>query len=500
MMGTGINFTRDPDLASLTTTLDQVSGVINVQDPPYLALGNGIADDTAAIQAAIDAAAAAGSTLFFPATPTGTFYKFTKLTIPTGHTNVFTMAGDGPGTDYSAATPASYHRTTLVSTDTTGPAIVVDGGAGYTTRGLIIEGMTIVATNTTSVISLTNANTGTALKRLIIEQDGTGGGIDWTTTWFATLEDVLVQSGASSITAGSVGLRVKNIVDGGIVNVTRCTVQMKSGGTGGFDIGMQFGALTTDPSSWKHHIDAVTLVSCTAQHCNTGLALGYGTRGASVIGQHIEFCNTQGIWITNIAGPLAVLGGFSYNPTATVADVTIDGDATSNDQNALSFIGHDFRAVNLYGFDFKGAAYTSGMVKQCRFNLYTAGATAFRTRSTLLPWELGPNTMSGGTTEYDDATVVRLRYSASSGTMVGLGGYYSPGGTGTFKAAVIGTDGIANSGSMTNSGYIEWPEQSDFAAPAANKVRVYCRDNGAGKTQIVARFPTGAVQVLATEP
>jgi hypothetical protein len=41
---------------------------------------------------------------------------------------------------------------------------------------------------------------------------------------------------------------------------------------------------------------------------------------------------------------------------------------------------------------------------------------------------------------------------------------------------------------------------ADPAAPAANKVRIFSRDNGAGKTQICALFPTGAVQVLATEP
>lgn len=29
---------------------------------------------------------------------------------------------------------------------------------------------------------------------------------------------------------------------------------------------------------------------------------------------------------------------------------------------------------------------------------------------------------------------------------------------------------------------------------------IYCRDNGAGKEQLIARFNTGAVQVLATEP
>lgn len=41
---------------------------------------------------------------------------------------------------------------------------------------------------------------------------------------------------------------------------------------------------------------------------------------------------------------------------------------------------------------------------------------------------------------------------------------------------------------------------SDPAAPAANTGLLYLRDNGAGKRQLVARFPTGAVQVIATEP
>lgn len=42
-------------------------------------------------------------------------------------------------------------------------------------------------------------------------------------------------------------------------------------------------------------------------------------------------------------------------------------------------------------------------------------------------------------------------------------------------------------------------EISDPAAPAANHGIVYCRDTG-GKTQLVIRFNTGAVQVIATEP
>lgn len=48
--------------------------------------------------------------------------------------------------------------------------------------------------------------------------------------------------------------------------------------------------------------------------------------------------------------------------------------------------------------------------------------------------------------------------------------------------------------------YVEFREVADPAAPAANRARLFARDNGAGKTQLCVRFPTGAVQVLATEP
>lgn len=51
-----------------------------------------------------------------------------------------------------------------------------------------------------------------------------------------------------------------------------------------------------------------------------------------------------------------------------------------------------------------------------------------------------------------------------------------------------------------DGGYMQYREVTDPAAPGANLARLYARDNGAGKTQLVARFNTGAVQVIATEP
>ncbi len=78
------------------------STVINVQSSPYSALGNGIADDTTAIQAAINAAIAVpGGTVFFPA---GTYLVSNTLTV-TNAANVF-LVGEGITTiTYSPSAP-----------------------------------------------------------------------------------------------------------------------------------------------------------------------------------------------------------------------------------------------------------------------------------------------------------------------------------------------------------------------------------------------------------
>lgn len=52
----------------------------------------------------------------------------------------------------------------------------------------------------------------------------------------------------------------------------------------------------------------------------------------------------------------------------------------------------------------------------------------------------------------------------------------------------------------THTKFVELDEITAPANPAANKSRLYTRDNGSGKTQLVVQFPTGVVQVLATEP
>lgn len=57
-------------------------GVINVKDEPYHAVGDGVTDDTAAIQAAIQALPAGGGTVFIP---TGTYYTSAVIQVAGQH-------------------------------------------------------------------------------------------------------------------------------------------------------------------------------------------------------------------------------------------------------------------------------------------------------------------------------------------------------------------------------------------------------------------------------
>jgi hypothetical protein len=50
------------------------------------------------------------------------------------------------------------------------------------------------------------------------------------------------------------------------------------------------------------------------------------------------------------------------------------------------------------------------------------------------------------------------------------------------------------------AGYSEVVEMTAPASPSANRVRIFAQDNGAGKTQLMALFATGAAQQLAIEP
>ena len=53
---------------------------------------------------------------------------------------------------------------------------------------------------------------------------------------------------------------------------------------------------------------------------------------------------------------------------------------------------------------------------------------------------------------------------------------------------------------MSFTSFLQGAEETAPTAPAANGYRIFAQDNGAGKTQLMVIFATGAAQQIAIEP
>jgi hypothetical protein len=87
--------------------------------------------------------------------------------------------------------------------------------------------------------------------------------------------------------------------------------------------------------------------------------------------------------------------------------------------------------------------------------------------------------------------------SETGGAVVG----FSYSGVGIFGDTTVGWAGDF-AGRVRVQGYQQFDERGggDPEAPGQNAARLFVRDNGSGKGQLCVRFPTGAIQVIATEP
>ena len=127
------------------------------------------------------------------------------------------------------------------------------------------------------------------------------------------------------------------------------------------------------------------------------------------------------------------------------------------------------------------------------------------------------NSGSGGRHIFQEAGTHAFAISTGSDTAVGTKGvnsngfwvdgqvvtrqYFFTGGSGVDAGfARVGAGVVSVTNGSTGGGALLFTEQTAPSAPATNTVVIYAEDTGGGKTRLVARFPTGAAQVIATEP
>lgn len=100
---------------------------------------------------------------------------------------------------------------------------------------------------------------------------------------------------------------------------------------------------------------------------------------------------------------------------------------------------------------------------------------------------IGFNSQQGG--GVSDASI---RDDSSSKTVLDVNGAH-------LDAIDLAGATISGAALKTGPAYIEGAEMSEPPVPPANCGRLFFRDAG-GKTQLAVRFPTGAIQIVATEP
>jgi len=110
-----------------------------------------------------------------------------------------------------------------------------------------------------------------------------------------------------------------------------------------------------------------------------------------------------------------------------------------------------------------------------------------------------------GTSTAANAPAIRGESSGAEGT--GVSGHSDQwvgvAGTSTDGFAIWGQSGTNYAGFFVNQVYMgSWIDIEEIGDPGAagpNQARLFTRDNG-GKTELCVRFPTGVLQVLASEP
>lgn len=169
--------------------------------------------------------------------------------------------------------------------------------------------------------------------------------------------------------------------------------------------------------------------------------------------------------------------------------------------NALAVTGYSLTGTNASSLiDLAGTWNTTGTPTAIKLNITN---TASNSSSLFADFQIG------------GLSTIALRrdgqiWAGAGLTRIGDGfinfGGYSP--INWYTGGAFGAIGVQLTPSLANlklwngtsGSALEMVEQTAPSAPGSNCVRIYAQDNGAGKTQLMALFASGAAQQLAIEP
>lgn len=225
--------------------------------------------------------------------------------------------------------------------------------------------------------------------------------------------------------------------------------------------------------------DTVAVGNAALASAASGTAVG-GSASAGQSGTAIGAAAVAGQGGTAIGAAAAITGGSFGTAIGNLATVSAS-NGTAVGKSATSGAA--------------SVALGQGATAQASCVTIGAGANSTADLSTVIGYAatgggaygtvIGSAAIIGGTTQY--ATAIGRAATVTAGHN---------------RSTALGSTTVTTASDQTAIGprHFEFGEVIEPNAPAADTVRLYLKDNGAGKSQLCARFATGAVQVLATQP
>lgn len=306
------------------------------------ATGNGVTDDTAAIQTAINYAAQLGQRLLFPAG----VYKITTLTIPVQLGGIEWVGESSDTSDQLKV--SAYKGSVLVSTATSGNVISCDGGAAYSNRGIDIRNISIKAQTSGFVIYLKRAPDRPRLEYVTIyNSNSSGSGVCFDSCWVGALINSCNFRG--EIGAANIGVKVFNDQKaGGFV--------MQNSSASGWFKGLEFGV-------WVYQ---ATIRDTGLEANNYGAYIWQGDNNLTLDTCHFEFNLDSAIYIANCSGARITKCSFFRNAESAAgvkADIYVNGGASSYSYNTLVQNCYEFGlSSNTYFFYHVNSSYGYGVI------------------------------------------------------------------------------------------------------------------------------------------